>query len=400
VNTLRLEVTTDDRDTITSAVIVQTAVEAFPTLRPHTLAIGSYCVVGDHIERVNRIELDVAGERTDVPALVGQHRPDLLLVNDDDLAYAKIRLDERSTATVLANPRGFTDSLPRALVLGAAWDMTRDAEMSARDFCELVLSTLPGEKDSTLLRVLLAQLQGAARLYVAPEHREETLASVTARLRELAIAAKPGSDAQLQLVSAFAGYAQRDQDVVWVRGLLEGDAELEGLAIDTEMRWTLLTSLATAGHAAESEIEHERQQDNTATGRERAARALASLPTAQAKAKAWQKVIEEEGLPNQTVDAVAQGFVKVHDPALLTPYIGKYHAMLTKLWASRTHAIADSIVGGFYPVTLASRELVDASQSWLDENPDATAALRRVISENRDGVRRALAAQERDAQRG
>jgi len=235
---------------------------------------------------------------------------------------------------------------------------------------------------------------------VAPEHREETLASVTARLRELAIAAKPGSDAQLQLVSAFAGYAQRDQDVVWVRGLLEGDAELEGLAIDTEMRWTLLTSLATAGHAAESEIEHERQQDNTATGRERAARALASLPTAQAKAKAWQKVIEEEGLPNQTVDAVAQGFVKVHDPALLTPYIGKYHAMLTKLWASRTHAIADSIVGGFYPVTLASRELVDASQSWLDENPDATAALRRVISENRDGVRRALAAQERDAQRG
>jgi len=400
VNTLRLEVTTNDRDTITSAVIFQTAVEAFPTLRPHTLAIGSYCVVGDHIERVNRIELDVAGERTDVPALVGQHRPDLLLVNDDDLAYAKIRLDERSTATVLANPRGFTDSLPRALVLGAAWDMTRDAEMSARDFCELVLSTLPGEKDSTLLRVLLAQLQGAARLYVAPEHREETLASVTARLRELAIAAKPGSDAQLQLVSAFAGYAQRDQDVVWVRGLLEGDAELEGLAIDTEMRWTLLTSLATAGHAAESEIEHERQQDNTATGRERAARALASLPTAQAKAKAWQKVIEEEGLPNQTVDAVAQGFVKVHDPALLTPYIGKYHAMLTKLWASRTHAIADSIVGGFYPVTLASRELVDASQSWLDENPDATAALRRVISENRDGVRRALAAQERDAQRG
>jgi aminopeptidase N len=396
VNTLRLQVTADDRDIITAATITQTAVEAFPTLRPHTLAIGSYAMVGDRIERVNRIELDVAGERTEVPALVGQHRPDLLLVNDDDLAYAKIRLDERSMATILANPRGFTDSLPRALVLGAAWDMTRDAEMSARDFCDLVLNTLPGERDSTLLRVLLDQLQTAARLYVAPAHREGTLASMTARLRELATSALPGSDAQLQLVSAFAGYAHRGQDVVWVRGLLEGTTVLNGLAIDTEMRWTLLTSLATAGAAAESEIEVERQQDNTATGRERAARALASIPTPEAKAKAWHKVIEEEGLPNQTVDAIAQGFVRVHDPVLLRTYVEKYHAMLTTLWASRTHAIAESVVKGFYPVIWANRELVDASQSWLDANPDATAGLRRVVSENRDGVTRALAAQQRD----
>jgi aminopeptidase N len=396
VNTLRLIVTTDDQDTITAAAITQTAVDSFPTLRPHTLAIGSYCVVGDHLERVNRVELDVAGERTEVAALVGQHRPDLLLVNDDDLAYAKIRLDERSTATVLENPRGFTESLPRALVLGAAWDMTRDAEMSARDFCTLVLNTLHGERDSTLLRVLLNQLQVAARLYVAPKHQEQNLATLTARLRQLATAAAAGSDAQLQLVSAFAGYARRDEDAVWVRGLLEGTTVLDGLAIDTEMRWTLLTSLATAGHAAESEIEHERQQDNTATGRERAARALASIPTAEAKAKAWDTVVNQDGVPNQTVDAIAQGFVRVHDTALLAPYVEKYHAMLTTLWASRTHAIADSVVQGFYPAALANRELVDASQFWLDANPEATAALRRVVSENRDGVRRALAAQQRD----
>ena len=396
VNTLSLAVTTDDRDVITAAVITQSAVEAFPTLRPHTLAIGSYDVVGDHIERVNRVELDVSGEHTKVPALVGQHRPDLLLVNDDDLAYAKIRLDDRSTATILANPRGFTDSLPRALVLGAAWDMTRDAEMGARDFCELVLDTLPGETDSTLLRVLLGQLQGATRLYVAQAHRHQTLARVTARLRELAGSAIAGSDAQLQLVSAFAGYAHRSEDVVWVRGLLEGSAVLDGLAIDTEMRWTLLTSLATAGHAAQSEIEHERQQDNTATGHERAARALASLPAADAKAKAWNKVIEQEGLPNQTINAIAQGFLRVHDTGLLTPYVEKYHAMLTTLWASRTHAVAESVVEGFYPAALANRELADASQSWLDANPEANPALRRVVSENRDGVRRALAAQLRD----
>jgi aminopeptidase N len=184
-----------------------------------------------------------------------------------------------------------------------------------------------------------------------------------------------------------------------LRTLLKGRAVLDGLAIDTEMRWTLLTSLAMAGAAGESEIEAERQRDNTATGRERAARALAVLPTAEAKAKAWHKVIDEEGLPNQTVGAIAQGFGRVHDTALLAPYVRKYHAMLTGLWGSRTHAIAQSVVVGFYPVMLANRQLVDASQDWLEANPEATPALRRVVSENRDGVSRALAAQQRDAQR-
>jgi aminopeptidase N, Streptomyces lividans type len=399
VNTLRPEITVDDEGIITAAAITQTAVEAFPTLRPHTLAIGSYDVEGDRLVRVNRIELDIDGERTEVPQLVGQQRPDLLLVNDDDLAYAKIRLDEHSMATLLAHPRRFSSSLPQSIVLGAAWDMTRDAEMSGRDFCDLVLNALPGESDSTLLRVLLSQLGTASHLYVTPEHREEALTSLAARLRELAMSAMPGSDAQLQLVSAFAGYARSTTDVTWMRALLKGRAALDGLAIDTEMRWTLLTSLAMAGAAGESEIEAERQRDNTATGRERAARALAILPTAEAKARAWQQVIEEQGLPNQTVDAIGQGFSRVHDTALLAPYVEKYHAMLTDLWGSRTHAIASSIVVGFYPTMLANLELADASQRWLDANPEATPALRRIVSENRDGLTRTLAAQQRDAQR-
>jgi len=399
VNTLRPELTVDGQGIITSAAITQSAVEAFPTLRPHTLAIGSYDVEGDQLVRVDRIELDIDGERTEVPQLVGRQRPDLLLVNDDDLAYAKIRLDDPSMATLLAHARGFSSSLPQALVLGAAWDMTRDGEMSARDFCDLVLKAVPGESDSTLLRVLLSQLQGAARLYVAPAKREEALASITSHLRELAGSALPGSDAQLQLVSTFAGFAHGATDVSWVRDLLEGRAVLDGLAVDTEMRWTLLTALAAAGAADESSIELERRRDNTATGRERAARAMATRPTTEAKARAWDEVIETEGLPNQTVDAIAQGFTHVHEPALLTAYIEKYHSMLTTVWASRTHAIAVSVVQGFYPVALASRELAEASQRWLDANPAANPALRRVVSENRDGVTRALAAQQRDAQR-
>ena len=332
-----------------------------------------------------------------MPELVGRAQPDLLLVNDDDLAYAKIRLDERSLATALAHPRGFQDSLPRALVLGAAWDMTRDAEMPARAFVDLVLASLPGETDSTLLRTLLGQLQTTVLLYTAEERRQETLARTVASLKELARRAEPASDAQLQLVTTYAGMLTSAEDAGYVRGLLEGTEVLDGLAIDTEMRWTLLTSMAAAGAADEAQVRAERERDNTSTGREREARALAARPTPEAKAAAWAAGVESDQLPNSVLDATSLGFGRAVDPTLLLPYVEKYHAMLLEVWDKRTHAIAESIVQQFYPAALANQELLDATQAWLDAHHDAPAALVRLVSENRDSIARALRAQDRDA---
>ncbi|MGZ4599003.1 MAG: aminopeptidase N [Oryzihumus sp.] len=397
VNTLTPEVSVDEGGVYTAAAIRQSAAADFATLRPHRLAVGLYEVQGEELVRVARHELDVDGELTELPMLVGQKQPDLLLVNDDDLAYAKIRLDERSLATAIAHPRGFASSLPRALVLGAAWDMTRDAEMSGRDFIDMVLAALPGETDSTLLRVLLQQMTTTATLYVAPQHRAEVAAGVVNRLRSLLEAAEPGSDAQLQLATAYASFAQAEADVAFVRGLYEGSASIAGLAVDTEMRWTLLTSLAAADAATEAEVEAERTRDNTATGRERAAKALASIPRAELKADAWRQAVLEDGLPNQMVESIGLGFAKAHDPAVLAPFVEQYHAMLLDVWGSRTHAIAEAIIETFYPHVLANAELHDATQAWLDAHADAAPALRRLVAENRDAIARALRAQERDA---
>ena len=161
----------DDRGRIASAVIEQTCAPGFQTLRPHPLAIGLYAVRDGRLVRTDRLELDVDGERTPVPELVGRAQPDLLLVNDDDLAYAKIRLDERSLATALAHPRGFTSSLPRALVLGLPVGHDPRRRDGCRHFVDVVLATLPGETDSTLLRTLIGQLQTAVHSYSAPENR-------------------------------------------------------------------------------------------------------------------------------------------------------------------------------------------------------------------------------------
>jgi aminopeptidase N len=397
VNTLRPEVETDDQGMVSSARIVQTFAEGFETLRPHRLAVGLYTVEDDALVRTDRIELDVDGESTDLPQLVGRPAPDLLLVNDDDLAYAKIRLDERSLATALAHPRGFQDSLPRALVLGAAWDMTRDAEMSARDFVSLVLASLPGETDSTLLRTVLAQLSTALVFYVAPDHRDEAVAGAVRALRALAEDAEPGSDAQLQLLGAYAAQQRGGDDAAYLRGLFDGTTSLAGLAVDTDMRWRLLTSLAASGDAGAEDIKAELQRDNTATGRERAEEARAAFPTAEAKATAWHRAVEEDGLPNSVLEAVAAGFGNVHDTALLEPYVARYHEMLDTVQAKTSHAIIEILVRSFYPTALADARLHDATQAWLDAHPEAPAALRRLVVENRDPIARALRAQERDA---
>lgn len=397
VNTLRPEIETDDQGLISSAAIAQTHAPDYPTLRPHRLAVGLYSVEGDALVRTDRLELDVDGESTGLPELIGRPAPDLLLVNDDDLAYAKIRLDPRSLATALAHPRGFTDSLPRALVLGAAWDMTRDAEMGARDFVSLVLASLPGESDSTLLRTLLGQLSTTLRLYVAPEHRKPTLAAAAAALRELALSAAPGSDAQLQLVGAYAAHQGGGDDAAYLRGLVDGTQVLDGLAVDTDMRWALLTSLAACGEATTDDIDAELQRDNTATGRERAEQARAALPTAEAKATAWHRGVEEDGLPNSVLEAVAAGFGNVHDTRLLEPYVEKYVAMLDTVETKTSHAIVEILVRGFYPMALADARLHEATEAWLTGHQDAPAALRRLVVENRDPIARALRAQQRDA---
>ncbi|WP_330472837.1 aminopeptidase N [Terrabacter sp. C0L_2] len=400
VNTLRpvFEVDADGR--YSSFAITQTATEEYPTLRPHRIGVGRYAVrsgdAGDVLERIGYDEVDIAGERTDLAELVGQEQPDLLLLNDDDLAYGKIRLDERSLATALSLPRGFQDSLPRSLVLGATWDMTRDGEMPARDFVRFVLESMPGETDSTLLRVLLGQVSTAARLYTAPEHRAEVSALLTSSLRSLAETAEAGSDAQFQLVEAWAAATSDPADEARLRALLTGAESLPGLTVDTELRWTFIKALAALGVADEVEIATELDRDPTATGKERAAEALAARPTAEAKADAWAKAVERNDLSNQMVEAVSAGFRRSSDLSLLEPYVEKYHAMLVDAWAQRSVAIGERVVGGFYPFSLASQELKDASDAWLAANPDAAPGLVRTVAENRDTIARALVAQERD----
>ncbi|MCU1518858.1 MAG: aminopeptidase [Pseudarthrobacter sp.] len=397
VNTLKPDLEVDGQGNITSFAIVQSAVEDWPTIRPHRLAVGLYNLdSAGKLERVHREELDVDGERTEVPALAGLAQPDLILVNDDDLAYAKVRLDPKSLATATAHLKDFSASLPRTLVWNSAWDAARDGETPARRYVDLILANVAAESDSSVILVQLRQLATALNFYVAEEHREATTVAAVDTLWDLATAVPGGSDAQLQFVKSFALLARSAGQLDTVAGLLSGSTPLAGLAVDQDLRWELLASLVAGGRLGTEDINAELERDNTASGQNAAALATAAIPTAEAKAAAWESIVVKGDLSNALQGSAVAGFTRVLDRSLLEPYAERYFAAVPGIVATRTHALAQQIVVGLYPAQLTTQETVDRTDAFLAALPAESAALRRMMLENRDGVARALRARAAD----
>ncbi|MEV5592542.1 aminopeptidase N [Streptomyces sp. NPDC052496] len=401
INVLRPELTVAEDGTVASFAVRQeapalpTGAKGEPVLRPHRIAIGCYDLKDGKLVRTNRIELDVDGERTEVPFPAGTPRPAVILLNDDDLSYAKVRLDEDSLRVVTEHLGDFTESLPRALCWASAWDMTRDGELPAREYLELVLSGITKESDIGVVQSLHRQVKLALDLYAAPAWRETGLAKWTEATLEQLRAAAPGSDHQLAWARAFAFAARTDAQLDLLQGLLDGTQEIPGLAVDTELRWSLVQRLAATGRADEKTIEAELERDRTSAGERHAAAARASRPTPEAKAEAWASVVESDKLPNAVQEAVISGFVQTDQRELLAPYAEKYFAAVKDVWNARSHEMAQQIAVGMYPALQVSQETLDATDAWL-ASAEPSAALRRLVTESRSGIERALKAQRAD----
>ncbi|KAB1986175.1 aminopeptidase N [Streptomyces triticiradicis] len=404
INILRPEIETGADGVITSFAIRQEApalpagAQGEPTLRPHRIAVGLYDLDADSgkLVRAERIELDVDGELTAVPQLAGKRRPAVILLNDDDLSYAKVRLDEDSLAFVTEHLGDFESSLPRALCWASAWDMTRDAELATRDYLALVLSGIGKESDIGVVQSLHRQVKLAIELYADPAAREALLTRWTDATLAHLRTAEAGGDHQLAWARAFAATARTPEQLDLLEALLEGRESIEGLAVDTELRWAFVQRLAAVGRFDEAEIAAEYERDKTAAGERHAATARASRPTEEAKAEAWASVVESDKLPNAVQEAVIGGFVQADQRELLAPYTDKYFSVVKEIWDTRSHEIAQQIATGLYPGIHIAEETLGRTDAWL-ASAEPNAALRRLVSESRSGVERALKAQAADA---
>ncbi|MFI9258612.1 aminopeptidase N [Streptomyces sioyaensis] len=402
VNSLTPQVTYDAQDRITELGILQEAAPSHPELRPHRVAVGLYRrqEADSALVRYARAEVDVSGPHTAVPELAGLERPELILVNDEDLTYGKVRFDEGSLATLRARLGDLADPMARALCWAALWGLTRDGLMPARDYLDLVRRFAGRETDIGVLQSLHDQAQAALEHYAAPEHRERAARELAeGALRQLRLA-EPGSGHQLTWARHFAAVAAAPADLQLVQGLLDGTAKIDGLDVDQELRWTLLEPLAAHGLADESVIAAELARDDTASGRRHQVRCLAARPSAEVKERAWQQVVESDALSNALVEATIAGFAQPGQQELLAPYAPRYFEAIERVWRERSIEIGMDVVRGLFPDWLVERSTLDAADRWLAEHDRAAPALRRLVLENRDDLARALRAQACDAAAG
>ncbi|MFE0519641.1 aminopeptidase N [Streptomyces sp. NPDC058954] len=398
VNSLTPQVLLDAEGRVDELAVVQEAAESHPELRPHRVAVGLYRRTSEGaLERYARAEVDVDGARTVVSELAGAEAPELVLVNDDDLTYCKIRFDETSLATLREHLGAMTDPLARALCWSALWNMTRDALLPAREFIGIVLRFSGRESDIGVLQMLHAWANSAQVHYAAPQWRETGgLLLAEGALRELR-AAGPGGEQQLAWARFLATVASAPDDLRLLRGLLEGTEKIDGLEVDQELRWAFLEPLAAHGAADEAVLAAELARDDTASGKRHQVRCLAARPSKAVKAQAWAQVVESDALSNALVEATITGFDQPSQRELTAPYASKYFEVIERVWEERSIQIGMDVVRGLFPALQDSQATLDAADAWLAAHEDAAPALRRLVLEARDDLARALRGQACDA---
>ncbi len=407
LNTLRPDFEVDADGKFTRFTIQQSgAAPGAGETRVHRLAVGVYDDDGaGKLVRVHREELDVDGAVTDVPALQGVSRGKLIIVNDDDLTYCSLRLDPESLKTLLARIADIADPLPRTLAWSAAWEMTRDAELKARDFVALVLRGLHAESEVGVAQRLVLQAQTALGSYAEPGWAaEKGWPAFGDALLDLARESAPGSDHQLAFVNALCTSVLSPNHVAVLSTLLDNEpaeVNLAGLVIDTDLRWRIVTALAGNGYLDADGvpapfIDAEAGNDPTAAGRRSAAAASAARPQTAVKEAAWQQVIEDDTLANITARAIITGIVAPGQAEILRPFTQRYFDVIGSVWERRSSEVAQTVVIGLYPSWDISPGAVEAADAFLADS-EVPPALRRLVIEGRAGVLRSLKAREFDS---
>ena len=394
VNTISAELSLDESGTITNFELIQTAITEYPTIRPHRLGIGLYSGEQE-ITRDDYFELDIESPRTRVDALIGKKHPGLILINDEDLAYAKVRLDKDSREFAIQNLSDFKDPLARSVIWTSVWDSARDAEIPISEFIELVLNNIHSETESTTLLTLIRQLTTSISLYLPASQRDSMSSEASARFIQLSEQVEAGSDLQFQLVKAVATLATKQQ-VDWLKSVLDGSKEIAGLKLDTDLRWEIIAGLATLGELDTEFLDQELERDNTANGQKAYALAKAAIPDPENKAQMWSELVEEDEMSNSILESASRGFTRVSDASVLIPFVDKYLNSVEKIWESKSFSIAEYLLLNLYPIELANQDLRDKTAELLTKpSIQDKSALRRILVEHLANLERALACQRR-----
>jgi aminopeptidase N len=365
VNTLRPVIKLDGDKY--ASVSVKQEVPPLPAgskeLRPHRLYVGLFDVKGDALVRRESIEVDIAGELTEIKELAGKSAADLLLINDHDQTYAKLRFDDRSVETMKKYLGQLDDSLARGLIWASLWDSTRDGELPASDYITIALNALKGESDISMITATFVQIDTAIWAYVAPKNREAIRLAVANAAESLLDGAKPGSDHQLQYARAFANNAVTPAQFDRLKAMLDG--AVNGLTVDAELRWYIFICGVKRGVFGPAEIAAEGDRDKTAHGKQYVAYAHAAIPTREAKVAAFKSITTDD-LSNTIHSYKCRGFNENIHCDLLEAFVDDYFDAILKVWETKGFEIAETTATLTFPTWAISEGTVTKAQHWLD----------------------------------
>ena len=399
VNTLKPEITLEG-DKYSKVTIHQSSPEipvGSKELRPHRLRVGVFDIVNDRVERRSSVELDVSGSATSVPELAGLKQGDLLLINDGDLSYAKIRFDDRSLKTLTSYIDRLSDPLTQSLAWAAVWDMVRDGEFPATKFIPIALRALsPGSSLLLVAEHIARHSSMAIETYASNKHRDQLRNDLALGYWHLLTASAPGSNEQLALARGFATHAKcaSHPDLPqYMREVLKGS--IKGIVLDQEIRWHYLSSLAAMGKANLAELEAERDRDQTANGLLSFTYAQAALPSESGKEETWSRIMKGSE-SNHILGSLIGGFMQSVQRDLTAKFVDRYFEALEDIWQRFAFETAEDLVIGLFPIHQASEALLERTNKWLEGHQNAPSALLRFLGENRDALSRALKAQQCD----
>ncbi|RRD53833.1 aminopeptidase N [Buchananella hordeovulneris] len=360
-----------------------------PVLRPHRINIGCYQVQGEALQLLARFPTTLTAARGELTAARGLTKPDLIVVNDDDLTYGICHLDPVSTATALRHVSRLPGELSAAVVWSSLYNMVRDGALPATDFLTAVLTHAPHTRDTALVTELLRQAQLTVENYVAPAGRDAARQQWASGLAAALQAAEPGAQLQQLLARALVGVrlvpeAYRPTYVPQLHTLLA--EQLPGLEVGQELRWEILIALQAAGASTTELVRAEQQRDPSGDGQCAVLRLQAATGTFEAKKTAWNKAVSGD-LTNDQVSACINGFTQADD-ALLGRFVDEYFALLPTVWQQHSIGIARRLVVGLFPLyTPTPQEVAERTRQVL-ASTWPTRALARLLKERLDELER------------
>ena len=357
--------------------------------RPHTLRVGLYSLQGNDLVRTDLIDVTLSSPRTPVREAVGKPAPDLILINDDDLTYAKVRLGATGTKTVLAHLSGLPNPLARALVWSMLWNAVRDAKLKVQDYLDAVALHGPKETEPAILTTVLQQLRMAVENYLPDSARDNARRAEAARAWQGLDESEPGSDLQrIWARHALALSTADPESVDRVRELLDG--HVTDLAVDPELRWQAWTALAALGQASAEDLDAELERDRTKTGVAHHMAAMTACPDDAAKQDAYRRLRTPGELSNEHCLSLIDGLRTPLGAETFAGLNSSYFDDLEQIWQEFPIEMAQRLVIGLFP----DGDVVEDADHWLAHHPSATGGLTRTVKELRDAASRAETARD------